>query len=145
MSEYLPKGSQKTGHCVVPGCTTKRYAKNMCKMHYCRTLTGIPLEREKYQREIKEKPGCLAEGCIHPAAAKGVCKAHYYHLVRGHELKPLKHHVRREKNPNGRTCTECGVYKPWSEYYEYKTGRRKGQKFAKCKPCTLKKNAMDSR
>lgn len=66
---------------------------------------------------------CVFEGCTNKRTARGYCRGHYAQLSRGKELKPLRNYNAASRiDEDGRDCTKCGIYKPWSEFYELKTG-----------------------
>lgn len=45
------------------------------------------------------------------------------------------------KSSRGLRCNDCGAVKPWDDFYQHKTGKRKGQpKFACCKRCYQDRN-----
>lgn len=81
-----------------------------------------------------KKMECSFEGCSRPVRSVGLCRAHYKQKWLGQELTPIKDRVRRDEN--GRVCTACNEYKPYSEFYlQSGTGKPR----ANCKVCANEK------
>ena len=78
---------------------------------------------------------CEFETCDRLATRRGMCTAHYTQWRRGGELKPLRPRKDLHKDAKGRVCTNCEVYKPWSEFYK---SSRPGGRQAVCIPCMCK-------
>lgn len=71
---------------------------------------------------------CIVEDCEKEQIATGLCGVHYQRKRRTGSLETKKTLV--ETDPNGRECSNCQEYKPWSEYYKVRNGF-----FSQCKPC----------
>lgn len=75
---------------------------------------------------------CIFDGCVNDKAVKGYCRGHYAQLSKGKELKPLRTYATKVTEP-GRTCTGCGEYKVWDEFYDHSNGIN--GKSPRCKSC----------
>ncbi len=58
--------------CLLPECTSARFAKGYCKKHYHRHWRGAPLEDV-----TKIVLPCSVDGCGRKVRAKGLCCAHW--------------------------------------------------------------------
>lgn len=77
---------------------------------------------------------CKFEGCERTPRAKGYCTGHYQQYLAGLTMKPLKPNRRLHIDEEGRVCTRCDEYKPWSEFYRIKHDTFDGYR-SKCKVC----------
>lgn len=88
---------------------------------------------------------CAVEFCDRDAAIAGVageamCKTHYTQVWAGKEPQPIRAWKRGGsglRDENGRECSLCGEYKPWSNYHK----RKSGVHISRCNKCNTAKTA----
>jgi len=86
---------------------------------------------------------CRFEGCGRPVKVKSMelCQSHYMQQRRGQELRPIRKRLEIKPAKNGRTCTTCLTFKPFSEYY--KSTNSDGKVRPVCKKCSIKSNRQN--
>jgi hypothetical protein len=78
---------------------------------------------------------CAFDGCTKKGNRRGLCPGHYRQQRLGQELRPLRIKRHLHKDKDGRVCTKCDEYKPWSEFYWHKSN---SGHYACCKECAKK-------
>ena len=81
---------------------------------------------------VRKKTGCSYEPCEKAVDALGLCVGHYQQQYRGQALIPLRKNQHLHRDEQGRVCSTCQEYKPWSAYY--------GKSRCMCKPCLSRYN-----
>lgn len=72
---------------------------------------------------------CIFAGCDRVYKTKGYCHTHYTQIRNGKTLAPIRTYLHAAiKDENGKTCTGCGVYQPYDNFYD--EGR-----VSRCKAC----------
>lgn len=126
----------KPEHCTVAeeGCKNPVYAKDICKNHYHKLRKyGTPISPHK----PKPKPTrCSHPGCDRPYLQAGYCNTHYQQKwLRGYTTD-IRVYRQTRVDDNGRECTKCDEYKPWTEFYDKPDGGANGKQ-SQCKDCWI--------
>lgn len=67
--------------CSIEGCTTASRARQMCSMHYKRSIQGRPLNAPV--RLQSQTPTCRITDCTAKTVARNMCSLHYQREVKG--------------------------------------------------------------
>lgn len=119
--------------CSVNGCSNPKDTRGWCRRHYrLWQRNGDPLIDSSWD---DSKP-CAVEGCEDTVRVSIYCYAHYARFKRHGD--PLAggavKNIALDHEDGDRTCTECSVKKPITDFHVAKYGRR-GRRLV-CGPCS---------
>lgn len=128
-----PKGTP----CKVGNCKGKIRAYGYCGLHYGRLQRTGDVTKVKKVARYSDSDICNVEGCERKMKARGMCSRHWQMDKAHGDPKGGKYEVKIRKaidhEDGTRTCSQCEVRLPISEFHKDKMGT--GGRRAKCKNC----------
>lgn len=123
--------------CKVKDCKGKIRAYGYCGLHYGRLQRTGDVTKVKKVAKYSDSDICQVEGCERKMKARGMCSRHWQ-MDRAHgDPKGGKYEMKIRKaidhEDGTRTCSQCEVRLPISEFHKDKMGT--GGRRARCKNC----------